>query len=472
MSEIILPPNSKKYHVDVPTQNGPKRISTRTSDPKAAKVIGATLEHFAAKNKGKKVTKVTVMDAAKMLAKTVNTGQFEHSPIDIVLPKLAEQTGVSDHDKGMKELIVDRFLEFMKDKQLDKMDIWDLADAAADVSEFMTHAAAKYHWGQRSKRTYGQSLGVVFQAAVDFKLMPENPMRSITLPPRPQRSPRRPFTDEELIKTFFAGDDEWKEMIVTGSATGMRIGDVALTVVSDIDFETGFVRPLVRKVNQFEPKPLPPWLLERWRPTYEGLPAETPLFKRAYNWMYMKEKGSDKVNVTSSRVSAEFVELLYRAGVRKPGKVRGVERVGANKFLPLSFACLRNTYTTLLKISCATEAEARHLVGHKSQIVSDTYTAFDEETAKNTVARLHNPFAKLLAKPADEQIYLFDTGHLPIASWVMRFPKSKTWDGAVPAQLAHCRTTREPKILGIKAALLSKTENCEGDRAVAAETES
>ncbi len=441
MSTIIRCPNSQNIHVDVPTSDGPKRISTRTTNKEAAKLIGAKLHLFAKENEGKHVTKVTIMDTAQMLARVVNTGVLEPTPIDEILPELAVQTAQSDGDKTMKKLIAGRFVEFMADKGLGKLDIWDVG--AGHVSEWLAHDKAKYRWGKRSVRTYGQCLGVLFEAAFNFKLVPSNVVRLVKLPARPKRSNRRPFMDAELVDTYFAGDEEWKGMVLAGSASGMRIGDVSLLVVGDIDFETGFFRPLERKVNQIEPKPLPRWLLDHWKMKFEGLPANTPLFPRAYKWMWIKGK------LTSSRVGQEFVELLYRARVREPGKVRGVERVGANKYLPLTFGSLRHTYTTLLKISNVSEAVARNIVGHRSQAVSDIYTHIDENSAKNAVEQVHNPLKSLLSEVASEQIYLFDTGHLPLGSWVIRFPRNKSWKGTVVARLEHARTTRHPKILHI-----------------------
>jgi integrase len=456
MSTIIRHPNSKNLHVDIPTAEGPKRISTHTTNKEAAKIIGGRLHLFAKENEGKTVTKVAVMEAAQMLAKVVNTGVLEPTPIDEILPALAVQTAQGDGDKTMKLMIAGRFVEFMSGKGLGKLDIWNVC--AIHVSEWLDHDKVKYKWGKRSVRTYGQCLGVMFEAAFNFKLVPSNVVRSVKLPARPKRSARRPFTDDELVKTYFAGDEEWREMILAGSASGMRIGDVSLLVVGDIDFETGFFSPLARKVNQIEPKPVPHWLLVHWKQKFEGLPADTPLFPRAYKWMWIQGK------LSSSRVSGQFVELLYRAGVRQPGKVRGVERVGANKYLPLSFACLRHTYTTLLKVGNVSEAVARELVGHKSQAVSDSYTHIDKETAKAAVEGVHNPLKELLSKRADDQIHLFDTGHLPLGSWVMRFPKNNSWKGAVVARLEHARTTRQPKFLHIspseeRAAKAAKLED-------------
>jgi integrase len=321
-----------------------------------------------------------------------------------------------------------------------------------DVSEWLIADRKKYELTDQSVRTYGQNLGVVFELALKFRWVTENPVRAVPLPKRYKFSSHRPFTDQELVDTYFAGDEEWQEMILCGSATGMRIGDVSLCVVGDIDFATGFLRPMARKVRLIEAKPVPTWLLNRWKKKFEGLPATTPLFPRAYQSMFIKARdGSGKVRVNSTVVVAQFKELLVRAGHRVADeKVRGVERVGANKYLPLTFGCLRHTYTTLLKISCVSEAVARAIIGHRSQAISEIYTHIDEAAAKAAVEEVHNPLGDLLT-PKDDQTYLFDDGTLPLGSWVMRFSRGKNpWDGAIALPLEPGRTARKAKFFYIQ----------------------
>jgi integrase len=440
MSSIVHHPQSKNLHLDIPTPDGPVRVSSRTTNKEAAKLIGAKLHLFAKDNKGKKVTKLKVMDAAEMLAKVVNTECMEPSPLDVVLPALVVQTAKSQTNETIKQLVVDRFIGFMKEKDLDKMDIWNVGPS--HISEFLAQDRRAHGYGDWTARTYGHALGVLFEAAFKLRLAPQNVVRLVEVPKRPKYSPRRPFTDDELVAVYFAGDEEWKGMVVTGSATGMRIGDVALSVVGDFDSRTGFLRPMNRKADLIEAKPLPSWLVEHWKAKFQGRPPDEPLFPRAYKWMWINGR------LASSRVAMEFKALLIRAGVRQPGKVRGVERVGANKYLPLTFHCLRHTYTTLLKIACASEAMAREIVGHKSASVSQIYTHIDEKTTKAAVEDLPNPLRPHLSQKVSDQICLFDSGHLPLGTWVYRFSRgSHPWDGATIEQIKHVQTGRTLRFL-------------------------
>ena len=443
MSALVKDSKSSNIHVDVQTAEGPKRISTRTPDRESAKIIGAALQKFVRANEGKKVTRVKVAEMAQALAKVVNTEQLESSPLKDILPVLTKQASLSDGDFRIKNMVTTRLIKFMEAQGLDTIDIWDVT--SVQVGSFLSAETKARNWNDRSKRTYGQALGTVFEVALAYDLVPTNVVRNVKLPKRPKNSPHRPFTGEELVSTYFAGDQEWKEMLVCGSATGLRIGDESLLVVGDIDFETGFLRPWARKSDEFEPKPLPDWLLAEWKKRFEGKDPKEPLFPRAYGWMFIKGK------VNSSRVSSEFVELLIRAGVRQRGKVRGVERIGANKYLPLSFQCLRHTYTTILKISNVSEAVARELVGHKSIVISDTYTHIDETVLKNAANRAENPLRELLATPVSAQMFLFDTGHVPLGTWIMRFanPRSSCKE-AYPLPLEHVHRAGIPKILRLQ----------------------
>lgn len=389
MSSIVKPPNSRNYHVDVPMPDGdPKRISARTPNKEAAKVIGATLQLFAKKHHGKRVSLLTIRQTADMLAKTVNTECLERHPIEITLPKLAEETAISGGNLKLKRLVVSRFITYMAEQRLQAIDMWDVCPA--HISGFYKSIRDKYNIGDVSHRVYGHTLGGLFEKARLYKIVPENVARLVPLPKRPKGSPRRPFTKEELRATYQVADEEWRGMITVGACTGMRIGDVSTLVCGDIDFDTGFIRPLVKKVRQFEPKPIPDAYLKRFRERCADKAADAPLFPRAYGWVMSCKSGS------TSRVSGEFVKLLIRAGVRKAGeKVRGVVRIGARKFLPLSFHCLRHTYTTLLKLVCASEAIARELTGHRSQLVSHIYTHIDAATLKNAVKDMPDLFVGL-----------------------------------------------------------------------------
>jgi integrase len=90
-----------------------------------------------------------------------------------------------------------------------------------------------------------------------------------------------------------------------------------------------------------------------------------------------------------SIVSQSFVDMLVKAGVRAPkAKVRGVRREGAEKYLPLSFHCLRHNHTTMLKRANIPEAIARRIAGHLSIAISDVYTHLGEDVMRAAVANL------------------------------------------------------------------------------------
>ena len=238
MSALVIPPNSKNIHVDVPIPGRkPARISTRTSNREAAKVIGGSLELFAKKHTGKKVTKVTVMETAQMLARTVNTDCLEVNDISVVLPALAKETALANGNAFAKDMVVTRFLVFMKERDQDHIDIWEVT--TRQISEFFAWAREKYNFGDSTHRMYGHTLGGLFAAAKKHKMVAENVVRDVALPKRIGRSPRRGFTQEELRAVYTVADEEWRGIIMVGACTGMRLGDIVTLVARDVNFETG-----------------------------------------------------------------------------------------------------------------------------------------------------------------------------------------------------------------------------------------
>jgi hypothetical protein len=379
MSSEHQEPKSNNTYVDGSTAMGQEHISTSTTDTEEAMFGGSQIQ------------------AAAMKALAVNAGVIEPCPIDVTLPKFAAQTAGSKVTKCINELAAQRFVEFMAGQNLKSIDMSDVT--SPHVSDWLAADGAKYNLGIGTIRRYKQALGVMFETAFEMGLIPTNVVRHVKLPQQPKFSCRPPLTDPELVQTFLAGDEEWQDMTITGSVTGMHLPEVSLTVVGEIDFVTGFLRPLTRKTGQIEPQPLPGWLLERWEQKYQGLPPNTPLFPRAYKWTCVN------VQMTSSRVASEFKQLLIRAGVRRPAEAaQGIKVAVGRKHSALTFGSLRHYFIEQLRNSNVSEAMARQFVGNKSEAVFPTYQCFGEKAAKAVVDQLHNPLKDLVNTVAKQRI--------------------------------------------------------------------
>ena len=63
-------------------------------------------------------------------------------------------------------------------------------------------------------------------------------------------------------------------------------------------------------------------------------------------------------------------------------------REGAEKYVPLTFHCLRHNHTRMLKSANIPEAIARRIAGHLSVAISDVYTHLGEEVTLAAVENL------------------------------------------------------------------------------------
>lgn len=391
MSTIVKPPNSRKYHADFRTPGGKKkRLSTRVEDKTAAKVVAGHCELLARRAAKRKLAHLEVWQSAEILSKAIDEEVCGPCLVSDYLPKLAEQLGCSVGDAVIKTLLARRMVEyFITNGQTEKR-MWDVS--TEDGRDFLNYCKKQFSLSDRSIRNYGQAMHVLWKAALDDKKVRENIWDKVKLPKRTKTSPRRPFTKPELRVLYFGADEEWRGMVVVGICTALRISDVCLLLCRDVDLATGMIQTKALKSDEFEVKPIPPSVLERFRRYCADKKPDDPLFPRAYGWRINAEN--------PGRVTIEFRRLLEKLGLRVKGqKVRGVERIGANKHLPLSFHCLRHNYVTLVQLLGASQAVAGQLAGQKSAAVVSIYTHFSHEHLRNAVKDFPDPFAGL-----DEQV--------------------------------------------------------------------
>jgi integrase len=387
MSTIVKPPNSKKFHADFYTPTGKhKRLSTRVEDPTAAKVVSGHCELLSRKNHKKKLSYLEVWQSAEILSKALDEKVCGPCLVSEYLPRLATQLGGSFGHKSIKELLARRMVEYFTQMGEPEKCMWDVE--TVDARAFMQYCTEKYTLQRLTLRTYGQALHVMWKAALDDKKVKENIWDKVKLPKRPKTSSRRPFTEDELRILYNGADEEWRGMVVVGICTGLRISDVSLLLRRDVDLSTGMVRTKALKPGEFEVKPIPPSVLKRFRKYCEDKGPDAPLFPRAYKWRIDAK--------TPGRLSFEFRVLLERLGLRVKGqKARGLEQIGANKYAPLTFHCLRHNYVTLVQILGASQGLAGQLAGQKSAAVIAVYSHFTDAHLRNAVKDFPDPFAGL-----------------------------------------------------------------------------
>lgn len=351
-------------------------ISCKTNDPTAVELMTNSAQALLDASNGKQVPMPEILETAENICKLANKKNTpDQEAIPYLRGLLGEHTGSGSHLRA-KRRVIDLFEEVLTKDGRPKAGMREIS--ADDVGKLKA-ALLALELGDFGVRSYLHNLGGMFQTAFERNVVDENVVRLVIKPPRPQNSPRRPFTDDELRRTFAVADDEWRGMMMVGLFTGLRLGDVSRLVFRDIDLVTKHIRAAVKKGKRFEDKPIPNPLLRFFRSLKWPTDLDQPLFPRAYK---LATTGCRAI----WRISDSFVKLLIFAGIRTTEQRQGQQhRQGAEKYAPLCFHCLRHNFTTMLKKAKVSEAIARKVGGHRSVAVSDVYTHLGEDVMLDAV---------------------------------------------------------------------------------------
>ncbi len=400
-------PKSDNWFIQLVRADGSRgSASTRFVDRKLAQIVLDAADDMVKQDQ--LITRTGLLELADRLCWCALKKHFPREKVVAYFVGLLDECTGSD--RAVKEQAFASFAASLTTHKRDQVDMLELV--ASDISQWKKEMI-KANLANRTIRGY---LGLVrwgLNVAVKRGVAFNNVALLVDMPKREKHSNRRPFTRDELVRVLNGADPEWFDMILFGAATGLRLCDIALLVYRDLDLKTGFIRPAVRKSRMFEPKPIPPFLLEYLRKKTSPQDLDLPLHPRAYQAV-LDYAGNP------TKLCGEFKKLLIDVGVRDPKvkvRVGQKERLGAEKYVPLTFHCLKHSYVTLLKALAVTEALARQLAGHRSQVISDIYTHLGEEIMSLAVEE----FPDLLegVKPPNEsnfahpQLVLF--GHQPKA---------------------------------------------------------
>jgi integrase len=369
--------NSPYGYMVLRRHNGTQaNVSCKTNDPTVVKLMTNSAQALLNASNGHPVPMPEILETAENIWKLANKRNTpDQEAIPYLRGLLAEHTG-SGSCLRKKERVIDLLEHVLTQDGRPKLGMRGVS--ADHVGKFKAVTIA-VGCVESTVRTYLHTLGGMFETASQRNVVDENVVRLVSKPPRPKNSPRRPFTDDELRKTFAVADDEWRGMMMVGLFTGLRLGDVSRLVFRDIDLVTKHVRAAVKKGKRFEDKPIPNPLLRFFRSLNWPVDLDQPLFPRAYKWA---TTGCRSI----SRIGDAFIELLIFAGARTTGQRQGQQhRQGAEKYAPLCFHCLRHNFTTMLKKAKVSEAIARKVGGHRSVAVSDIYTHLGEDVMLDAV---------------------------------------------------------------------------------------
>ena len=200
-----------------------------------------------------------------------------------------------------------------------------------------------------------------------------------------QPSIRRAFTPSELQALLRVVAGEWRGMVLLGLYTGQRLRDIATLTWAQIDLEERTILFLTSKTGRRQKIPLVPVVISFLSEQPSSDDPTAPVFPKAAAVV--------RRNHTTSALSEAFHSILVSAGLVEPrlrerGGISGPGRSGGRQRSELSFHSLRHTATTMLKMSGATEAVVRDIIGHESAVVSRHYTHVGDQQKREAMAKL------------------------------------------------------------------------------------
>jgi integrase len=233
-------------------------------------------------------------------------------------------------------------------------------------------------------------LSAFFNYAVDNAALHLNPVpsaKSLKLT-KDSKSLRRAFTLTEL-KTLHskAPNDFWRYMVLGGFYTALRMGDLITMPWGALDFDQNIIRLTTRKTGTPMKIPIRPELgalLRRIRKAACKMKPSDPI------WPEQAERyGRHGAGVFSNEF---YEEVLLPAGLVSPrthhAKSDGDTKSKRRQLNAVSFHCLRHTFVSLVKVTGGSQAVAKELAGHSSDVVSDLYTHVPEEALTKAIAKL------------------------------------------------------------------------------------
>lgn len=217
-------------------------------------------------------------------------------------------------------------------------------------------------------------LSVFFIRAIKNGLIRENPMLPIKVfkAAQGEKRARRPFTLAEVnLILSKAPSLFWRYMITGGFFSGLRLGDLVTMIWGSVDLNANILRVSMRKTGRTVEIPL--------RPTFRNILAECRNISsstKASQPIWTEESAEYEKHGAKIFSNRFFEDVLAPAGLvtarsrHKAKKGRGYTREASE----VSFHCLRHSFVSFLKAAGGSQAAAKALAGHSSDMVSDLYT--------------------------------------------------------------------------------------------------
>ncbi len=197
----------------------------------------------------------------------------------------------------------------------------------------------------------------MFNKAIDWGLVSENPVRKVKLfPEKPNKL--RVVSDEEFQKVYNNASEFLKPILMIAKNTGMRRSEILNLNHDDIDFEEGDFTVRDSKNNESRIIPLNKTLKETIR----------PLLKNNNNGYLF----CDQIINLARRIENQFYKALKLSGINK-----------------CTFHDLRHTFASRLVMAGVDIVTVQELMGHKDIRMTKRYSHPTPEHKKQAVEKLN-----------------------------------------------------------------------------------
>lgn len=231
-------------------------------------------------------------------------------------------------------------------------------------------------------------LSSFFIRAIKNSVTRENPVLPIKplKASRDEQGSRRPFTLAE-VKLMFekAPTLFWRYMITGEFYTGWRMGDLITMPKGALDLKENSIRIKTRKTGAIVTIPIS----KAFQKVINAVLAERPASK-PHDPLWPEE--AEKYEKQGAKwFSNQFRdEVLVPCGLAIARTHQKTKNGRANKrdLETVSFHSLRHTFVSMLKATGGTQAVAKALAGHTSDLISDHYTTLPFETLNDAISKL------------------------------------------------------------------------------------
>jgi integrase len=194
-----------------------------------------------------------------------------------------------------------------------------------------------------------------------------------------ERAEREDFTPEQIRKVMAIAPAFWRCASALSFYTGLRLSNVALLKVGQLEGEKVVVSRTVKTGKKVCVK-IPASIMAMIR---EGILPNAD--SEDYVW---PDEAKHAKNNAVTNLSDQFATLLKNAGLRKDTASAGNGKTGRRNTYKLSFHSLRHSLVSALANSGVNQQVVKQIAGHSSTRVNDAYTHIGQDALDRAVALL------------------------------------------------------------------------------------